>query len=47
MVKEEFKDIELHEGDGLNFMVARDTQSSRKTDFVGIGSIFLDFRFQR
>jgi hypothetical protein len=33
MVKEEFNDIELHDGGGLNLMVTRDTQSSRKTDF--------------
>jgi hypothetical protein len=30
MVKEEPKDIELHEGGGLNFMVTPDTQTSRK-----------------
>jgi hypothetical protein len=29
IVKEEFKDIDLHEGGGLNFIVARDTQKSR------------------
>ena len=48
MVKEEFKDIELHDGGGLNLMVIRDTQSSRKIDFLGSGEIFfLDFWFQR
>jgi len=35
MVKEEFKDIELHDGGGLNLMVLQDTQSSRKIDFCG------------
>jgi hypothetical protein len=34
-VKEEFKDIELHDRDGLNLMVIQDTQSSRKIDFRG------------
>jgi len=47
MVKEEFKDIELRDGGGLNLIAVRDTQSSGKIDFVGIGSIFLDFQFQR
>jgi len=35
MVKEEFKDIELHDGGGLNLIVIRDTQSSRKIDIYG------------
>jgi hypothetical protein len=36
MVKEEFKDIELHDGGGLNLiLVTRDAQSSRKIDFRG------------
>jgi hypothetical protein len=35
MVKEEFKDIGLHDGGGLNLMVIRDTQSPRKTNFRG------------
>jgi hypothetical protein len=35
MVKEEFKNIELHDGGGLNLMIIRDTQSSRKIDFGG------------
>jgi len=35
MVKEEFKDIKLHSGGGLNLIVIRDTQSSRKIDFFG------------
>ena len=48
MVKEEFKDIELHDGGSLNLMVIRDTQSSRIIDFRGYtGSIFLDLWFQR
>jgi hypothetical protein len=33
MVKEDFKDVVLHDGGGLNLMVTRDTQSSRKADF--------------
>jgi hypothetical protein len=40
MVKEEFKDIELHDGGGLNLMVIRDTQSSRKLISVGRGEYF-------
>jgi hypothetical protein len=39
MVKEEFNDIELHEGGDLNLMVIRDTQSSRKID-LGTGEYF-------
>jgi hypothetical protein len=39
MVKEEFKDIELHVGGGLNLMIIRDTQSSRKID-LGTGEYF-------
>jgi len=35
MVKKEFKDIELHDGGGLNLIIIRDTQSSRKLDFHG------------
>ena len=35
IVKGEFKDIALHDGGGLNLMVIRDTQSSRKIDFCG------------
>jgi hypothetical protein len=35
MVKEEFKDIEVHDGDGLNLMIIRDTQSSRKIEIYG------------
>jgi len=47
MVKEEFKDIELHDGGGLNLMVIRDTQSSRKIDFLGSGEyFFLTFGFK-
>jgi hypothetical protein len=47
MVKEEFKDIELHDGGGLNLMVIRDTQSSRKIDFHGYrGVFFLTFGFK-
>ena len=40
MVKKEFKDIKLHDGGGLNLMVIRDTQSSRKIDFHGYGGVF-------
>ena len=47
MVKEEFKDIKLHDGGGLNLMVIRDTQSSRKIDFRGQrGVFFLTFGFK-
>ncbi len=35
VVKEEFKDIEFHDGGGLNLMVIRNTRSSRKIDFRG------------
>ena len=48
VVKEGFKDIELHDGGGLNLIGFRDTQSSRRIDFHGYrGDIFLDFWFQR
>jgi len=40
IVKEEFKNIELHDRGGLNFMVTRDTQSSRKADFCGHRGVF-------
>ena len=40
VVKEEFKDIELRDGGGLNLMVIRDTQSSRKIDFYGQRGVF-------
>jgi hypothetical protein len=47
MVKEEFKDIELHDGGGLNLMVIRDTQKSRKIDIYGYGGLFfLTFGFK-
>jgi len=47
MLKEEFEDIELHDGGGLNLMVIRDTQSSRKIDFRGYrGVFFLTFGFK-
>jgi hypothetical protein len=47
MVKEEFNDIELHDEDGLNLMVTRDTQSSRKADFCGHRRVFfLTFGFK-
>jgi len=47
MVKEEFKDIELHDGGGLNFMVTRDNQKSRKIDIYGYrGMFFLTFGFK-
>jgi len=35
VVKEEFKDIEIHDGGGLNLMVIQDTQSPRKIDIYG------------
>jgi hypothetical protein len=48
MVKEEFKDIELHYGGGLNLMFIRDTQPSSKVDIYGYrGNVFLDLWFQR
>jgi len=42
MVKEEFKDIELHDGGGLNLIFIRDTQSSRRRKLIsmGIGEYF-------
>ena len=47
MVKEEFKDVAFHDGDGLNLMLIRDTQSSRKVDFHGYkGIFFLTFGFK-
>jgi hypothetical protein len=46
-IKEEFKDIEIHDGGGLNLIVIRDTQSSRKIDFHGCrGIFFLTFGFK-
>lgn len=39
--KKEFKDIEIHDGGGLNLMVIRDTQSSRNVDFYGWRRVFL------
>ena len=47
MVKKEFKDIELHDGGGLNLMVTPDTQTSRKIDIYGHkGVFFLTFGFK-
>ena len=47
MVKEEFKGVVLHDGGGLNLMVTRDTQSSRKVDINGYrGVFFLTFGFK-
>jgi len=47
MVKEEFKDVAFHDGDGLNLMLIRDTQPSRKVDFHGYkGIFFLTFGFK-
>ena len=47
MAKEEIKDIGLHDGGGLNLMVIRDTQSSRKVDIYGSrGIFFLTFGFK-
>jgi len=40
MVKEGFRDIEIHDGGGPNLIVIRDTQSSRKIDFPGQGGYF-------
>ena len=40
MVKEEFKDVELHDGGGLNLMVIRGTQSSRIIDSPGYREVF-------
>jgi hypothetical protein len=47
VAKEEFKDIELHKGNGLDLMVIRDTQSSRITNSHGYrGVFFLTFGFK-
>jgi len=47
MVKEEFKDIGLHDGGGLNLIAIQDTQSSGKTDLRGYrGIFFLTFGFK-
>ena len=46
MVKEEFKDIESQDGGGLNLIVNRDTQSSRKLISGGKGDFFLTFGFK-
>jgi len=47
IAKKEFKDIELHDGGGLNLIVIRDTQSSRKIDVYGErGVFFLTFGFK-
>jgi hypothetical protein len=47
MVKGKFKDIGLHYRGGLNLIVIRDTQSSRKIDFRGYrGVFFLTFGFK-
>ena len=47
MLKEEFENIEFHDGGGLNLMFIRDTQSSRKIDFRGYrGVFFLTFGFK-
>lgn len=47
LVKEEFKDVGLHDAGGLNLMVIRGTQSSRKTDFCGHRVVlFLTFGFK-
>jgi len=46
-VKEEFKGIEIQDGGGLNLMVIRDTQASRKIDCHGLGrAFFLTFGFK-
>ena len=46
MVKEEFKDIESHDGGGLNLIVIRDTQSSRKRFYWAGEDFFLTFGFK-
>ncbi len=47
MVKEEFKDIELNDGGGLNFMVTPDTQTSRKIfPYAHRYQFFLTFGFK-
>jgi hypothetical protein len=46
-VKEEFKDIEFHDGGCLNLIIKRDTQTSRNIDTYGYGEIFfLTFGFK-
>ena len=46
IVKEEFKDIESHDGGGLNLTVERDTQSSRKRFYWEGREFFLTFGFK-
>jgi len=46
IVKEEFKDIESHDGGGLNLTVKRDTQSSRKRFYWEGREFFLTFGFK-
>ena len=47
IVKEEFNDIELHDGGGLNFISTRDTQTPRNIDIYGYrGVFFLTFGFK-
>ncbi len=46
-VKEEFKDMESHDGGCLNLIIKRDTQTSRNIDIYGDGGIFfLTFGFK-
>jgi hypothetical protein len=46
-VKEEFKDIEFHDGGCLNLIIKRDTQTSRNIDIYGYGEMFfLTFGFK-
>jgi hypothetical protein len=40
VVKEEFNDIEFHDGGCLNLIIKRDTQTSRNIDIYGTGGIF-------
>jgi hypothetical protein len=48
MVKEEFKDIELHDGGGLNLIWLFGIPSRQeKLISVGSGEYFFDFWFQR
>ena len=46
-VKEEFKDMESHDGDRLNLIIKGDTQTSRNIDIYRDGGIFfLTFGFK-
>jgi len=46
-VKEEFKDIEFHDGGCLKLIIKRDTQTSRNINIYGYGEMFfLTFGFK-